>query len=102
MSLNYNNLCDDWGWYIDLENYETNNEKNQFIRIQLDNCYRNKNYDDHYRNNDDIIEYLDNVITKHDYIQTALNIGTTIIITIILTYTMSFPINVSLSCIGHS
>ena len=94
MSLNYNNnLCDDWGWYIDVENSETNTEKKQFIRIQLDNNQpTNTNYD---YDEDDTDDYLNNVNTKNNYIKTALNIGTTIMITIILTYKMIFPINVS-------
>ena len=96
MSLNYNNnLCDDWGWYIDVENSGTNNQKKQFIRIELDNNQlTNTNYDD-YVDDDDDNNYPNNVNTKNHYIKTALNIGTTIIITIILTYKMIYPINVS-------
>lgn len=105
MSLNYN-LCDDWGWYIDIEKTCSNYEK-QIIKLSLDKPYTDVNtyYNDdeynyylninknsefnteyHFNKNDD---YLDNI--NDDYLNITLNIATTSIITAILTYIILFP-----------
>jgi hypothetical protein len=108
MSLNYN-LCDNWGWYIDIENAGSSYEKKQFIRLPLEQEHTNVktiyNDDDEYnyylhmnKKTDFNIEYhfnekyehLDN-INDEDYLNTTLNIATTAMITAILTYMILFP-----------
>jgi hypothetical protein len=103
MSLNYN-LCDDWGWYIDIEKSTSSNyKKKQYIKYQLQDSYTT--YDDnefmyylHLNKNYYNLEY--NLLYNLDknnpdkengnYMQTTLNILSTAMIVIVLTYTFMF------------
>jgi hypothetical protein len=107
MSLNYN-LCDDWGWYIDIEkSASASYKKKQFIKYQLQDSYTT--YDDNefmyylhlnknYYNLEYNLEY--NLVynsdkNNHDkedgnYMQTTLNIVSTAMIVVVLTYTFMF------------
>ena len=104
MSLNYNNLCDDWGWYIDIEKFGSINEKKQFVKMHLHDIttnYDNNEYLYYLNLNNKNLDYLEynleykkdddlEVYTNNDYINTAINIGTTAMITAILTYVILF------------
>jgi tRNA G18 (ribose-2'-O)-methylase SpoU len=108
MSSTYYNLSEDWGWYVDIESSNTVYQiKTDFVKNQ------NKKFNQHYNKLDTIIEdeydyYLSNQKNLDDITMTSnpekiidnnkeyylsknlLNVGSTTIITAILTYVIFF------------
>jgi len=101
MTLNYN-LCDDWGWYIDVEHSGLYDRK-QYIKLHVDQEYDDNEYNYYlqiHKKNDINIEYLycngddDECLdytNNEKYIDNILTITTTVMITAILTYMILFP-----------
>ena len=107
MSLTYNNLSDDWGWYIDIDieivkpikyiktNLEVNSYKkfNQYSN-RLDTIQEDEY--DYYMNNqknldDTMVTYINKKTEDKSYLSKNLfNIGSTTMITALLTYIIFF------------
>ena len=83
------NSCDDWGWYVDIENADISNQYNY-------NISKNKNNEKNIKNNNhysslETIEYL----YKQDNENTSnliYKVGSTTIITALLTYFILFVV----------
>lgn len=68
MSLNYENLCEDWGWYIDIENTNhLNNLKTNFTNIpnKKFSIHLNKLHTINESEYDDKYGYYNMNISKH-------------------------------------
>lgn len=102
MSSNHHNLCEDWGWYVDIENMSHPNHYKQNMRQIKNKNKENEKYEEEedaydYCNanstnfNDDCLEYTfkknDNV-TMHN----ILHIGSTIMFSVIIITYVSFSV----------
>ena len=104
MNLNNHNFCDGWGWYIDIENNDINNNNNN-MKINFNNkSYKKINYhlnrletieEDEYDYYKDINEInIKNDEKKHQHKITGngliIKIGSTTLLTALLTYFVFF------------
>lgn len=100
-------LCEDWGWYIDIESMKPIYEKTYHYNVKnkkfnkLETIIENNCYYDCDRDNDDIKNNVNNVnnniviIYKNNYIfdnlfDNLFNISSTTIFTAVLTYFIFF------------
>jgi hypothetical protein len=102
MSASYNSLSDDWGWYVDIESINTNNQitadlklltyKQYRHHINLETIEEEEDEYDYYMSNhkddDDIV--VKNVDIKNNskniLFKKIFNVGSTTMITALLTY----------------
>lgn len=105
MISNSYDLCDDWGWYVDIESTKPCFQiKTEFVKVRnkklnqhLNNLHTIIEEDeyDYYMNNQKNIETIElNMdLKKYETIKTCnmvVNIGSTTIITALLTYMLFF------------
>jgi hypothetical protein len=105
MSAPYNNLSDDWGWYVDIESMNTNNQiptdlkmspytKNKRYII-LETIEEDDEYDYYISNHKDDDDITVKTIDKKNNNKNILfkkifNVGSTTMITALLTYVIFY------------
>jgi hypothetical protein len=105
MSINSQNLCDDWGWYVDIENtnHLTNNITSNFVHTSTKNfsLYLNKlntieEFDDEYDYYIKNHKHIDEEVIDERILNEKLKpnnlfiIGSKTMITVLLTYIIFF------------
>ncbi len=110
MSINCHNLCDDWGWYVDIETVipicqvqadkvKVLNKKNTMKIIKLETIEEEDEYDYYTFNQKNSCEFdvennkIDKPINKKNnnaLIINILNISSTTMLTALLTYVIFF------------
>lgn len=101
MNLNTNNLCEDWGWFIDIETNDSNILLEPCKSIKKINIKFNKlqtieedeydYYEKYYNNPEEKYDKIENENKKStEPTNVIVNVGSTTLLTALLTYVIFF------------